>query len=193
MGDPVTHRAISFLCHLLLEVVPDGSERVSVIVSGEVLYVLEEEHLRSMMLGDLVDLEEEGAARVLEALLLAGDTEGLAGEASAQNVMCRDTVYGFVRLGELGDITEGYLAKVHEVGTSCILVPFTRENARTHDVLSGHTETSDACEEVDERECRRRLLFEGWLQFGEWSRGLAFTGFRDKISLKETGAVGFVG
>ena len=85
------------------------------------------------------------------------------------------------------------MAKVHEVGTSRILVPFTREDARTHDVLPGHTETSDACEEVDERECGRRLLFEGRLQLGEWSWGLAFAGFRDEISLKEPGTVGFVG
>ena len=163
---------------------PDGPERIAIVVSGEVLHVLEEKHLRAMVLRDLVDLEEKGSARVFEPLLFPGDAESLAGKASAQNVMWRYTVQGFGRPGELGDVSEGYLAEVHEVRATCVLVPFTREDARSHDVLSGHTETSDAGEEVDEGEGGRRLLLERRSNLGESFRDIAFAGFCCELALK---------
>ena len=92
MRDAIADFAVGFFGHFLLKVVPNRPEGVAVIVTGEVFNVFKEEHLGSVMLGDLIDLEEERAAWVLEALLLAGDTEGLAGEASTQNVMRRDAV-----------------------------------------------------------------------------------------------------
>ena len=90
--DAIADFAVCFFGHFLLKVVPNRPERVAVVVTGEVFNVLKEEHLGSVMLRDLIDLEEQRAAWVLEALLLPGDAESLAGEASTQNVMRRDEI-----------------------------------------------------------------------------------------------------
>ena len=68
--------------------VPDSPERVSVVVAGEVLYVLKEEHLGTVVLGDLVDLEEKGSARIFEPFLFPGDAESLAGKSAAHQAAC---------------------------------------------------------------------------------------------------------
>ena len=173
--------------------VPDRPERVTVIVTGEVFHVLKEEHLWSVMLGDLVDFEEERASGVLEAFLLAGDAEGLAGEASAENIMWRDAVQGFGRLCELCDITEGYLTEVHEVRAACVLVPLAREDAGAQDMLSGDAKTANTGKEIYEREYGRRFLFKGRLNLCELGWYFAFAGIRHELPFGKLRVVGFVG
>ena len=85
------------------------------------------------------------------------------------------------------------MAEVHEVGAARVLIPFAREDARSHDVLTGDAKSADTSKKVDERERRRRLLIEGRLNLGELGRHFAFAGFGNKLTLEEPGMVGFVG
>lgn len=173
--------------------VPDCPERVAVIVSGEVLHVLEEKHLRAMVLCDLVDLEEKGSARVFEPFLFPGDAEGLTGESAAQNVMFRDSVECFGGFRKLSDVSEGDLAKVHEVSSPCVFVPLAGKDARAHHVLPCDAEASDTGEEIYEGEGSRRLLFERRPNLCKWCRDIAFACLGYKLPLIELRVVGFVG
>ena len=173
--------------------VPDCLERVAAIVSGEVLHVLEEKHLRAMVFRDLVDLEEKGSAGVFEPFLLPGNAEGLTGESAAQNIMFRDSVECFGRFRKLSYVSEGDLTKVHEVSSPCVLVPLAGKDAGAHHVLPCDAEASDAGEEVNEGEGSRRLLLERGANLCKWFRDIAFTSLRYKLLHVELWVVGFVG
>ena len=173
--------------------VPDCPERITVVMSSEVLDVLEEKHLRAMVLSDLVDLEEKCSSRIFEPFLFPGDAEGLTRESSAQNVVFRDSVECFGGFRKLSDVSEGDLTKVHEVSSPCVFVPLACKDAGAHHVLPGDAEASDTGEEVDEGEGSCRLLLERGTYLGEWCRDVAFACLGYKLPLKELRVVGFVG
>ena len=70
------------------------------------------------------------------------------------------------------------MAKVHEIGPAGIFVPLTSEHAAPANVLTGHTKSADASEEIYKGEMGVFLLLESNLGIGECLRYGGFAFFR---------------
>ena len=136
------------------EGVVDDLEGAALAVPDEVLDVLQHEGGRLVDFEDFGDGEEEVALfHVLEAVLAAeavflgdaGEAEGLAGKAAAE-----DVELGNVGHGHGMDVAVRGFAEVGGVGLLAELVPVAGEVALSACALEGDAEAADAAEEVNE-------------------------------------------
>lgn len=132
----------------------DDGEGASFVVAGEVLDVFEDESGGLVVPEDAGDFEEEIAlALVIESVASAqgeffadaGEAEGLAGKAAAE-----DVVGGDIAGADRADITGWFLSEIGLVGPAGPAVPVARKDAVGTGAGEGEAEATDAAEEVDE-------------------------------------------
>ena len=101
----------------------DGGKRPPLVMADQVTDVLQEKPARALVLEDLHDPEEQGAAGIAEPLLLAADGERLAGEAGDEEVVGRN-----IGQLDLGDVAGGAFAEVRRIGLLGVGVPLGGED-----------------------------------------------------------------
>ncbi len=157
LGEPVAgvdDAGVDVIAEVFGERAVDDGEGAALVVAGEVFDVFEDEGGGLVVLDDACDFEEEIAlADVIEAVGSAegvfladpSETEGLAGEAAAE-----DVVRGDVGGGDEVDVAGWFLAEVGGVGDTGPAVPVGGEDAVAAELFEGETEAADAAEQVDE-------------------------------------------
>jgi len=157
LGEPVAgvdDAGVDVIAEVFGEGAVDDGEGAALVVAFEVLDVFEDEGGGLVVFDDAGDFEEEIAlADIFEAvgaaegvfLADAGETEGLAGEAAAE-----DVVPGDVGGGDEVDVAGWFLAEVGGVGDAGPAVPVGGEDAVAAELFECETEAADAAEQVDE-------------------------------------------
>lgn len=163
-GSGVDDLGVNLVAELLGEGVVDDAVGVTLVVAFEIFDVFEHEGCRLVVLDDVADGKEQIALFfVLEAVFAAkavflgnpSETEGLAGEAAAENV-----VGGDVGDGHGVDVAMGRFAEVGRVSEAGIFVPIAREDAACTGAFKRKAEAAYAAKQVDEAKGRRDLLVE---------------------------------
>tara|TARA_B100000886_G_scaffold329622_1_gene279174 strand:- start:704 stop:988 length:285 start_codon:yes stop_codon:yes gene_type:complete len=92
-----------------------------------------------MVSGHPEDFMQKGTACIIKPLLVSGNTKGLTGKASAQNLIFRD-------LGDIdfSQVAYGTLPIILEVGELGILIPIRGKNTGVTTTLESLAETTDS-------------------------------------------------
>ena len=142
----------------------DDGERSALVVADEVLNVLEEESARLVLLDDPCDVEEERALGIAPKPVLptegvflryAGDGKRLARKSRQQDVMLRD-----VGGGDCCDVARDvvFAVEIGAIGLLAEAIPLAGEHATPANRVESPTHTTDAREQVYEREPVRRTF-----------------------------------
>lgn len=154
INDPI----VNVITKLFGQDLMDHFECVALIVALQVLHILQNEGLRSVMFEDISNVEEEVALPLIfktmfpaKAVLLrnSGKAEWLAGKTGAQHIVRRNPLYQ-TRLGDVA--VQRRVREIRGIGLLGIFVPIRSEDAFSSLPGEAEVETSDTTEEVDEFE-----------------------------------------
>ncbi len=157
----VDHLIVNRVAELLFEHVTDHPKGVALVVTDEVLDVLEKERARPLRLKDAGHVEEQRSLRLAreamrpsEGVFLRhpGDRERLARKPSEQHVEIGHLPHRIIELRDVAEYLVGVLLKVRAVSLLTEHVPLAREHALAADGLNAEPNPSDASEKVREGE-----------------------------------------